>query len=250
MLSSSRVLVLLGLLSAVGCAASTDESGPGQTEDDLTSLSGAYWIEPQTAAPKDDTIFAIEFNGGKKVRVLFGYMGETYIRKSCVGTFVFAGKSGASRTLDVTCPADVQPTKYPIVSVAADSLVLQTPKTGTKYTLHTTRGIQGTPHFTCTSEKFKATLDVVGSGSARRVFFSSTAPKPPKGAPSGSLFGVPYDEALWIESNGKGHDLQDNDYVLSLPAKLTGHVSATLTYTDEMQFYPQPVKHQLSCDPS
>jgi hypothetical protein len=245
-----RALAALALsVSVAACGGSDDQAAIGEGEGELTALTGAFWLEPTGHAPTDDMVFAIEFGATKKVRVLSGYMGNTYIERGCVTTYAWGGQ-GTKRTLDIGCPGESRPTSYPVISTSADAIVLATPKKGTQYTLRSTRGVKGAPRLTCTSAKFSATIDVVGSGSSRRMLLSTTAIKPPKGAENGALFNVPRDESLWIESNGKGHDLGDNDYVLSLPAALGPHVSATLTYTDQLQYYPQPTKYPLSCVPA
>jgi hypothetical protein len=243
----SSLLCLTLAISTAACAGDSIEDGAEDVDQaDLTALTGTYLIEPQANKPKDDMVFGLEFVAGKKVRALYGYEGSSYITTSCLGTYRFVGRS-PNRSFEIRCPSGTA-TLYPVSSIGRDALVLKTPEAGESYTLRNTRGVVGSPRITCTHEKFTATIDVVGGESNRRLLLATKSKTPPRGQENGWLFNIPQDGVRWIESNGKGIDLDSDPYELKLPNTIPARFSAVLTYTDELQFYPQASKHTMECE--
>jgi hypothetical protein len=248
MFPSVRFLSLFCVLPALalGCAAD-DDGSVDVTEDDLTASLGtqALWLVPNGAEPKDDLIHAIAPQGGNKARVVYSYPAETIIRTSCLGTFKFVG-TGASKTLQITCPSSTQPMVFSVTKSSTGRLELTTPKLKKSFVLQAPGKVKGDVSLSCVSDAFTAQVEIVGAGSARRLWISTKATKP---AP-----GVPYDEALWLDGGsasgaGKfvGFDVRDNDYDFTLPTKLAAAPTLTLGYQDNLQYYPTRIAHTLSC---
>lgn len=135
---------------------------------------------------------------------------------------------------------------FPVVKSATGCLELTTPKLKKSFVLQAAGKVKGDASLTCVSDAFTAQVEIVGTGSARRLWISTKATKP---AP-----GVPYDEALWLDGgtasgSGKfvGFDVRDNDYDLTLPTMLAAAPTLTLGYRDNLQYYPTRIAHTLSC---
>ena len=167
MFPSVRFLSLFCVLPALalGCAAD-DDGSVDVTEDDLTASLGtqALWLVPNGAEPKDDLIHAIAPQGGNKARVVYSYPAETIIRTSCLGTFKFVG-TGASKTLQITCPSSTQPMVFSVTKSSTGRLELTTPKLKKSFVLQAPGKVKGDVSLSCVSDAFTAQVEIVGAGS-------------------------------------------------------------------------------------